>query len=412
MRVDATTLDAIRARVLRQHQRNLATGTVLEELAEAAYRQVDGVDRASFRRAFDTHDTVRTFLEEWWPQLDPRTVLLWLGDEDVATRVAAGVLTASEVRELVDSVRTAAATGQWSVADVALIDDLTARIGQVVEQPREERGFYEIETLDDLDAFGVTELHPSLTARELPTGPEHTSADPRDRLLLGSVGRPASYAHVLVDEAQDLSPMQWRMLGRRGRSASWTVVGDAAQSSWPDAVEALSAREEAFGPAERRSFHMTTNYRNAREVFDYAAEVIRAHVPDADIPLAVRETGVPVRVRSVPVPTARQYDDPASAPRWSTVVAIVAESVDDLLDEVEGSVAVICPDAHVPALLQLSSLGGDRVTVLDPLSAKGLEFDATVVVDPAGVVSATAGGVRSLYVALTRAAHRMTVVTF
>ncbi len=411
VRVDATTLDAIRARVLRQHQRNLATGTVLEELAEAAYRQVDGVDRASFRRAFDTHDTVRTFLEEWWPQLDPRTVLLWLGDEDVATRVAAGVLTASEVRELVASVRTAAATGQWSVADVALIDDLTARIGQVVEQPREERGFYEIETLDDLDAFGVTELHPSLTARELPTGPEHTAADPRDRLLLGSVGRPASYAHVLVDEAQDLSPMQWRMLGRRGRSASWTVVGDAAQSSWPDAVEALSAREEAFGPAERRSFHMTTNYRNAREVFDYAAEVIRAHVPDADIPLAVRETGVPVRVRSVPVPTARQYDDPASAPRWSTVVAIVAESVDDLLDEVEGSIAVICPAEHVPPLLQLSSLGGDRVTVLDPLSAKGLEFDATVVVDPAGVVSATAGGVRSLYVALTRAAHRMTVVT-
>ena len=69
VRVDATTLDAIRARVLRQHQRNLATGTVLEELAEAAYRQVDGVDRASFRRAFDTHDTVRTFLEEWWPCL-------------------------------------------------------------------------------------------------------------------------------------------------------------------------------------------------------------------------------------------------------------------------------------------------------------------------------------------------------
>lgn len=205
--------------------------------------------------------------------------------------------------------------------------------------------------------------------------------------------------------------MQWRMLGRRGRSASWTVGGDAAQSSWPDAVEALSAREEAFGPAERRSFHMTTNYRNAREVFDYAAEVIRAHVPDADIPLAVRETGVPVRVRSVPVPTARQYDDPASAPRWSTVVAIVAESVDDLLDEVEGSIAVICPAEHVPPLLQLSSLGGDRVTVLDPLSAKGLEFDATVVVDPAAVVSATAGGVRSLYVALTRAAHRMTVVT-
>lgn len=398
VRVDRATLDAIRVRVLRQHQRNLATKTVLDELAEAAYRQVDGVDRASFRRAFDTHETVSTFLQEWWPQLDPRTVLLWLCTADVAARVAAGVLTRDEVRHLVESVQTATVTGQWSVADVALIDDLTARLGQMVEQPREERGFYEIETLEELDDFGVTELHPSLTARELTTGPEQTAADPRERLLLGTLGRPASYAHVLVDEAQDLSPMQWRMLGRRGRSASWTVVGDAAQSSWSDAAESLAARDEAFGPAVRRAFHMTTNYRNAREVFDYAAEVIRAHVPDADIPLAVRETGVPVRVRSV-------------TPTMGYAVA-VAESVADLLGEVEGSVAVIGPQARLAELVELAGHGSGRVSVLDPLSAKGLEFDATVVVDPAAVVSTTSGGVRSLYVALTRAAHRMTVVTF
>ena len=398
VRVDRATLDAIRVRVLRQHQRNLATRTVLDELAEAAYRQVDGVDRASFRRAFDTHETVSTFLQEWWPQLDPRTVLLWLCTADVAARVAAGVLTRDEVRHLVESVQTATVTGQWSVADVALIDDLTARLGQMVEQPREERGFYEIETLEELDDFGVTELHPSLTARELTTGPEQTAADPRERLLLGTLGRPASYAHVLVDEAQDLSPMQWRMLGRRGRSASWTVVGDAAQSSWSDAAESLAARDEAFGPAVRRAFHMTTNYRNAREVFDYAAEVIRAHVPDADIPLAVRETGVPVRVRSV-------------TPTMGYAVA-VAESVADLLGEVEGSVAVIGPQARLAELVELAGHESGRVSVLDPLSAKGLEFDATVVVDPAAVVSTTSGGVRSLYVALTRAAHRMTVVTF
>ena len=69
---------------------------------------------------------------------------------------------------------------------------------------------------------------------------------------------------MLVDEAQDLSPMQWRMLGRRGRYASWTVVGDAAQSSWPDPAEAGRARDEAFGGQQRRAFHMDTNYRNAR----------------------------------------------------------------------------------------------------------------------------------------------------
>ncbi len=86
--------------------------------------------------------------------------------------------------------------------------------------------------------------------------------------------------------------MQWRMIGRRGRYASWTVVGDAAQASWPDAAEATAAREEAFGSQARQQFHMDTNYRNAREIFDYAAEVVRRQVPDADIPQAVRETGI------------------------------------------------------------------------------------------------------------------------
>src|SRR5699024_5852370 len=127
---------------------------------------------------------------------------------------------------------------------------------------------------------------------------QRVSADPRDRLLSGRVTPADEYAHVLVDEAQDLSPMQWRMLGRRGRWASWTVVGDAAQSSWPDPQESLAAREEAFGSSGRRSFHMSTNYRNAREIFRYAEELIRRHVADADIPQAVRETGIePVEVQ-------------------------------------------------------------------------------------------------------------------
>ena len=172
------------------------------------------------------------------------------------------------------------------------------------------------------------------------------------------------------------------------------MVGDAAQASWPDAVEAGRAREEAFGTQQRRLFHMDTNYRNAREIFDYAAEVVRAHVPDADIPQAVRETGVdPVDVT-------------VAAGGWA---AAATAAVEALLDEVEGSIAVITPTRYAAELAQLGTLS-DRVGVIDPMSTKGLEYDATVIVDPDEIAAESPGGVRVLYVALTRAAHRMTVL--
>ena len=86
--------------------------------------------------------------------------------------------------------------------------------------------------------------------------------------------------------------MQWRMLGRRGRHASWTVVGDPAQSSWPLPAESATAREEALQGRDQNAFRLTTNYRNSREIFELAADYARAAIPGADLPTAVRETGV------------------------------------------------------------------------------------------------------------------------
>src|SRR5690606_11413491 len=108
-----------------------------------------------------------------------------------------------------------------------------------------------------------------------------------------------TYAHVLVDEAQDLSPMQWRMVGRRGRTASWTVVGDPAQSSWPVPDEAARARDEAFGDKPRHEFHLSTNYRNSKEIYDFAAAYAERVGLDADLPHAVRSTGVEPEERRV-----------------------------------------------------------------------------------------------------------------
>ena len=149
---------------------------------------------------------------------------------------------------------------------------------------------------------------------------------------------------------------------------------------------------------------MTTNYRNAREIFDYAAKIVRQSVPDADIPEAVRETGFEPQVRAV---------DPAH------LTEAVRTAVIELLGDVDGSIAVITPSAHraalaadVAALAELTAYQGvgDRVVVTDPMSTKGLEYDATIVVDPAGIIAESPGGARVLYVAHTRAAHRMTVL--
>jgi superfamily I DNA/RNA helicase len=140
---------------------------------------------------------------------------------------------------------------------------------------------------------------------------------------------------------------------------------------------------------------MDTNYRNAREIFDYAADVVRREVPDADIPQAVRETGV----------------EPLELPLGPDAAATVSSAVETLLGEVDGAIAVVTPTRHAGALALVDGAGDGRVQVVDPMSTKGLEYDATVVVDPDEIVRESPGGVRVLYVALTRAAHRMTVLS-
>ncbi|GAA1139469.1 HelD family protein [Ornithinicoccus hortensis] len=402
VRLDPPQLASVRRQVLRHHHRNSSFEAALVALGEAAWIQVRQGEREEFLDKFGDSGDVEAFAREWWRPVDPREVLLWLADRDTARRLGKGVLSEEEADALAESLTVATSTGEWSVADVALIDDLAARLGQVVDLPSEERGFYEIDELDDVSQYGVSAIKLGRDTADLAVTPqgERTAyqrvvQDPMERLLAGSITAGDEYAHVLVDEAQDLSPMQWRMIGRRGNWASWTVVGDDAQSSWPDLEESARAREEAFGRAPRRSFHMTTNYRNAKEIFDYAARLIRQYVPDADIPDAVRDTGVdPVEQ------TVAQAD----------VAAGVTAAVAELGAQVDGSIAVITPEKWRDALAGLEGEHDGRVLVIDPLSTKGLEYDATVVVDPEEIVRTAPGGARILYVVLTRAAHRMHVL--
>lgn len=398
--LDEKRLREIRQQILRHHQHNKANEAVMEALGQAAWLQVRShtdLERPEFLDKFEDSGTVENFVKQWWRPLDPRDVLLWMTDEPRLARYARGVLTPAQQQVLRESFELALEVGEWSVADVALIDDLMARLAEMPEIEREERGFYEIEEFDNLSDYGVNEVEIAGSRRQRSdVGYEVTPTDARERLLAGRLTRPSEYSHVLVDEAQDLSPMQWRALGRRGRYASWTVVGDLAQASWPDLDESREAREEAFGSKQRQSFHMTTNYRNAREIFDFAAELIRRYVPDADIPQAVRETG----------------NDPVCldvADDLGTITSAASEQLDVLLTQVDGSVAVIAPAKWRERLTALEEKS-PRVVLIDPMSTKGLEYDATLVVDPDEITAESPGGARVLYVVLTRAAHRMTVL--
>ena len=228
---------------------------------------------------------------------------------------------------------------------------------------------------------------PATTSANCPLWPNATTGRPSAR------ARPDNYdgyAHVLVDEAQDLSPMQWRMVGRRGGQASWTIVGDAAQSAWPDLAEAQRARTDALRGKQIRRFHLSTNYRNSAEIFEFAAAVVRRAVPDADLPAAVRRTGASP---SHQVGPAAAFEE--------TTRTVVAE----LLGSVAGTVGVIVPAARLADVRDW--LDDPRVQVVDGMRAKGMEYDGVLVLAPDEIAAESAAGVRVLYVALTRATHRL-----
>ncbi|MFI6205339.1 HelD family protein [Streptomyces sp. NPDC051041] len=342
----------------------------------AATRHTDPELAAELRSSFDEdvsgEDAFTAFLDAWWPELTPADVLAAMSDERRLGRWARRVLTPGEVRKVARSLR----RDGYSVHDVALLDELQAILGTPA-RPRRKR---ELDPLDQLT--GLEELMPVR---------EETQRERAERLAQERT----EYAHVIVDEAQDLTPMQWRMVGRRGRHATWTVVGDPAQSSWSDPDEAAAARDEALGTRPRRRFRLTVNYRNPAEIADLSARVLALAMPGSEPPTAVRSTGV----------------EPRFAVAGDSLAETVRAEAARLLDRVDGTVGVVVAmNRREEARRWLAGLG-DRVVALGSLEAKGLEYDATVVVSPAEIADESPAGLRVLYVALTRATQQLTVVS-
>ncbi|MGW2492250.1 HelD family protein [Streptomyces sp. NPDC001606] len=342
----------------------------------AATRHTDPELAAELRSSFDedvtTEDSFLAFLDAWWPELTPKAVLAAMADEKRLGRWARRILNPGEVRKVARSLK----RDGYSVHDIAMLDELQAILGAPA-RPRKRR---ELDPLDQLT--GLEELMPVR---------EESQRERAERLAQERT----EYAHVIVDEAQDLTPMQWRMVGRRGRHATWTVVGDPAQSSWSDPDEAAEARDEALGSRPRRRFQLTVNYRNPAEIAELAAKVLALAMPGSESPSAVRSTGVQPRFAVVGESLART----------------VRAEAERLLELVDGTVGVVVAmNRREEARRWLAGLG-DRVVALGSLEAKGLEYDATVVVSPAEIADESPAGLRVLYVALTRATQQLTVVS-
>lgn len=384
LRLTANDLTELRRKVLANHaKRNAvrprAAGHVLDALWRQAVELLPAapkLPREQFAGEVAERREFISFMRAWWPVVTPAIVLGWLAEPGRLARWGDGVLSRKEISVLGEAL--AAAGPEPTMQDVPLLDELDDLLGKPPARATRRSDPYTV--------GGVRELS--------------TYADRLAAARGSAPPRPSDYrdfAHVVVDEAQDLSPMQWRMIGRRGEHASWTVVGDPAQSSWAgDPAEALRARDSALGGRKRNEFVLTTNYRNAAEIFAVAAAVVRQGIPDIELPTAVRTSGVEPIHRTVP-----SAEMPGAV--WES--AVVA------LDEVAGTVGVIVPvGRRVEVTGWVAGLAPGRLQVIDALQAKGMEYDAVVLVAPDEILADDQSGVRTLYVALSRATLRLTTV--
>ncbi|MER5952043.1 AAA family ATPase [Streptomyces sp. NPDC001904] len=298
----------------------------------------------------------------------------------------------------------------WTPGDVPLLDEAAELLGHddsaeraAAEAARQERIAYAQGVLDlskgsesfefeDEDESEVLAAHDIVDADRVADWYEEE--DHRSAAERAAADRTWAFGHIIVDEAQELSPMAWRLLMRRSPTRSMTLVGDPVQTSEEAGVGSWA---DILAPYVEDRFEHTrlgVNYRTPSEIMELAAAVIRAEHPGFEPPSSVRSTGVR--------PWVRATDD---------LPAAVAAAVAELTPE-EGRLAVIAPrELHADLAAKVpGATAGDApdlthtVVLLDPRQAKGLEFDSVLVVEPGRY------GTSDLYVALTRATQRLGVL--
>jgi DNA helicase IV len=374
-------------------------------------------DRADIRTELRGSPELAAALEKLWPTLSPEQLLIDLYADPQRLASATHRVLADEERDVLARPVPGPDVDPelvWTPADVPLLDEAAELLGSdgSAEAAREAaalraelqyaQGVLDILDLDeDLDPelLRATDLIDAdrLADRQRARGYESTAER-------AAADRTWTYGHIIVDEAQELSPMAWRVLMRRCPSRSMTVVGDLAQTG---SRAGAGSWDDVLGPyvAQRwRLEELTINYRNPAEIAELSDNVLAAIDVDITPPRSVRRSGVAPRAIRVS----------SMAAELPAVVAEEAAAVGD------GRLAVLAPAAGVDELRTILGSSEQRapgvddldapVTVLTVHQAKGLEFDAVVLVDPAAIVAESPRGLNDLYVALTRTTHRLSIV--
>lgn len=392
--------------------RPLFTSMIIEALAEQLAQTIGGSvvdgsnllsreDMADIRDEMREDPAVQAAIAQLWPELTPQQVLVEL--------LSSPDLLATATPDLDQSQRAAVIRDGFhgfSAADAPLLDELAELLGvdnsaeaerekaQWRQQIADAQGALDILTgsqpqdlEDELDPeilMAYDLIDASQLARRHDISERQTTAE------RAAEDRTWAYGHVIVDEAQELSPMAWRMLMRRSPNRWMTVVGDTAQTgstagttSWDDVLSPYVAQRW-------RLRELTVNYRTPSEIMTIAADTLAAIDPEQSLPRSIRASGhVPhaIRAEAEALPDA------------------VANSLRELPSV--GISVVLTPVATLPRYTHLAS---DDVSVLSVASVKGLEFDSVLIVEPQDIIDESERGLNDLYVALTRATQRLIVL--
>jgi DNA helicase IV len=346
--------------------------------------------RADVRSELSRSRALSVAVNTLWPRLTPYGLLVELyGSHERLATACDGVLDQADRDALYREAGSA-----WTVSDVPLLDESIELIGPLT---RDETAAERIRRAERRYARGVLDI---LDTEEDPDGEVLRAVDlidseslaerqeERDHRTLAeraAADREWTYGHVVVDEAQELSEMDWRVVMRRCPSRSMTIVGDLAQRESPAGARTWAQMLESYVPSRWNYRQLTINYRMPSEIMDVAARVLSTMDPSLQPPKSVRSTGVR--------PWSRRCDPSELA---ATVTAAIAAE-----PHTEGTVAVIVPDGF--------ELDIDH-PVVTPRGAKGLEYDTVLIVEPQRVLAAEPSGPADLYVALTRATQRLGVV--